>query len=118
MTWSADGIVSSRIIPVGTILSLPTGSVFRLVARKSSSLEGPWHRERRARRFPRRLRRSRRTLLAFRLDDRASKKSRGSVPRLSLDPKENPDAELPRLVFVGMEGWGVAELMSDIRLIP
>ena len=32
--------------------------------------------------------------------------------------KENPDVELPRLVFVGMEGWGVAELMGDIRLDP
>ena len=32
--------------------------------------------------------------------------------------KENPEAELPKLVFVGMEGWGVAELMSDIRLDP
>ena len=32
--------------------------------------------------------------------------------------KENPEAKLPRLVFVGMEGWGVSELMSDIRLDP
>lgn len=32
--------------------------------------------------------------------------------------KENPDLELPKLVFVGMEGWGVAELMGDIRLDP
>lgn len=32
--------------------------------------------------------------------------------------KENPDVALPKLVFVGMEGWGVSELMGDIRLDP
>jgi glycosyltransferase involved in cell wall biosynthesis len=32
--------------------------------------------------------------------------------------QEHPEADLPKLVFVGMEGWGVAELMSDIRLDP
>lgn len=32
--------------------------------------------------------------------------------------KENPDVPLPKLVFVGMQGWGVSELMSDIALDP
>lgn len=32
--------------------------------------------------------------------------------------EQHPDVELPKLVFVGMEGWGVTDLMSDIRLDP
>ena len=32
--------------------------------------------------------------------------------------QDHPSANLPKLVFVGMEGWGVADLMSDIRLDP
>jgi glycosyltransferase involved in cell wall biosynthesis len=32
--------------------------------------------------------------------------------------RENPEIALPKLVFVGMEGWGIGELMSDIRLDP
>ena len=32
--------------------------------------------------------------------------------------RENQDLKLPKLVFVGMQGWGVEGLMSDIRLDP
>ena len=32
--------------------------------------------------------------------------------------QENPDVNLPRLILVGMEGWGVADLLSDIKLDP
>ncbi len=32
--------------------------------------------------------------------------------------KNEPDLELPKLVFVGMPGWGVEGLMSDIQLDP